>query len=340
MIVIMAALVIELTFAVMYWLGRNIIRQEVEHRAEFELEVKKLEIQNELEDVETAATNVIWAVQQRLSQPDSLTVVTRQLVINPELLEQASLETIERNYRKLFSDAAGAVMVITGDFVPETIQPLVEKYVGSLPKGKKATKWVDNQPEIAKGTAEKVFDQDMETPMTSVLQVYSLYKPYDTQKAEDLAALKYILDQVYTETLREDEGGTYGSSVSASTRELPDGRYLLQVSFNSKPALAAKLRELAKDGVRKLAEEGPTDEQFGKTVEHFKKIIPENRINNTWWHQCLVTYYRVGRDANQETEAAVAGLTKEGIRAMAQAMLESGNFIEVVMEPGQTAEAE
>ncbi len=264
----------------------------------------------------------------------------RQLVINPELLEQASLETIERNYRKLFSDAAGAVMVITGDFVPETIQPLVEKYVGSLPKGKKATKWVDNQPEIAKGTAEKVFDQDMETPMTSVLQVYSLYKPYDTQKAEDLAALKYILDQVYTETLREDEGGTYGSSVSASTRELPDGRYLLQVSFNSKPALAAKLRELAKDGVRKLAEEGPTDEQFGKTVEHFKKIIPENRINNTWWHQCLVTYYRVGRDANQETEAAVAGLTKEGIRAMAQAMLESGNFIEVVMEPGQTAEAE
>ncbi len=82
MIVIMAALVIELTFAVMYWLGRNIIRQEVEHRAEFELEVKKLEIQNELEDVETAATNVIWAVQQRLSQPDSLTVVTRQLVIN------------------------------------------------------------------------------------------------------------------------------------------------------------------------------------------------------------------------------------------------------------------
>ncbi len=264
----------------------------------------------------------------------------REVSISPELLDQASLETIERNYRKLFADAAGTVMVITGDVTPDTVRPLVEKYIGSLPKGKKATKWVNNQPQIAKGAIEDVFKQDMETPMTTVLHVYSVYEAYDPQKAEDLDALKYILDQVYTETLREDEGGTYGSSVAAASRQLPDGRYLLEVYFNSKPALAGKLRELAKEGLKKLAEEGPTDEQFAKTVENFKKNLPENRISNAWWHRNLVNFYRTGRDNDKETEAAVAGLSKAGIQAAAKALLESGNFIEVVMEPGQTAEAE
>ena len=118
------------------------------------------------------------------------------------------------------------------------------------------------------------------------------------------------------------------------------GRYLLEVYFNSKPALAGKLRELAKEGLKKLAEEGPTDEQFAKTVENFKKNLPENRISNAWWHRNLVNFYRTGRDNDKETEAAVAGLSKAGIQAAAKALLESGNFIEVVMEPGQTAEAE
>ena len=115
---------------------------------------------------------------------------------------------------------------------------------------------------------------------------------------------------------------------------------MLQVSFNSKPALTGKLRDLAKQGLVRLAEEGPTDEQFTKTVEHFKKVIPENRITNTWWHRCLLSYCRTGRDANEESEKAVNAMTKEGIQEAAKAMLASGNFIEVVMEPGQTAEKE
>lgn len=264
----------------------------------------------------------------------------RNEMITMDKLGKADLQTIEKNYRRLFADAAGAVMVIVGDVNPESLKPLVEKYVGSLPKGKKAAKWADVQPRLVKGKVEDVFEQKMETPLTTVLQVYSDYRPFSVKDRTLASAVSYILDQIYTDTLREDEGGTYGASTVADARKEPDGRYLLQVYFNCKPALAEKLRTLAQDGFRKLAEEGPTDEQFTRTVEHFKKNVPENRINNSYWLSNILRYFRSGYDNDKEWEAAVNGLTKEGIRDAAARLYNSGNFAELVMMPGETSEAE
>ena len=264
----------------------------------------------------------------------------RNEVLSMEKLEKANLQTIEKNYRRLFADAAGATMVIVGDVSLDTLKPLVEKYIGSLPKGKKAAKWADVQPQLVKGKVVDVFDQKMETPLTTVLQVYSDYRPFTVKEQTLASAVSYILDQIYTDTLREDEGGTYGASTVANARKDPNGRYLLQVYFNCKPALAEKLRALAQDGFRKLAEEGPTDEQFTRTVEHFKKNVPESRINNSYWLSDLLRYFRGGYDYDKEWEAAVGGLTKESIRDAAARLYNSGNFVEVVMMPGETTEAE
>ena len=264
----------------------------------------------------------------------------RNEVLSMEKLEKVNLQTIEKNYRKLFADAAGATMVIVGDVSLDTLKPLVEKYIGSLPKGKKAAKWADVQPQLVKGKVVDVFDQKMETPLTTVLQVYSDYRPFTVKEQTLASAVSYILDQIYTDTLREDEGGTYGASTVANARKDPNGRYLLQVYFNCKPALAEKLRALAQDGFRKLAEEGPTDEQFTRTVEHFKKNVPESRINNSYWLSDLLRYFRNGYDYDKEWEAAVGGLTKESIRDAAARLYNSGNFVEVVMMPGETTEAE
>ena len=46
--------------------------------------------------------------------------------------------------------------------------------------------------------------------------------------------------------------------------------YIMQVAFECKPEMADKLRAMARDEFRKLAEYGPTDEQFSRTLENFK----------------------------------------------------------------------
>ncbi len=262
----------------------------------------------------------------------------RKEFISEELLDKASMETIARNRKALFADAAGATMVITGDVVPETLKPLVEKYVGSLPKGKKATPWKDVTPKLIRGEQSKTIVTDMETPKSTVFQLYTDYRPYTVHEDVMLRAVSYVMDQIYVDTMREDEGGTYGASTDASASKDPEPVYLFEVAFECKPEMADKLKTLAREEFRKLAENGPTDEQFTRTVENLKKNIPENRINNNYWMSSLIKYYRQGTDFDKEYEAAVSALTKEGIREAAAKLYNSGNFIEFVQMPGKTTE--
>ncbi|MBR5905393.1 MAG: insulinase family protein [Bacteroidales bacterium] len=266
----------------------------------------------------------------------------RSVVIDEKVLEQADVKVVERNYRKLFKDAAGTVVYIVGNVDAETLKPLVEKYIGSLPKGKKAYNWVDDGQRIPAGRVLNEFKVDMQTPKSTVFQFYSSYDVnYSVAEKVNLAAAEYILDMIYTETLREEEGGTYGASAAISIVKYPVERALAQVYFDTNPSSADKLRELATAGLNKLATEGPTAEQMTRVTENFKKNVPEKRIQNSYWMDVVNYWYRFGNiDYDAEYEAAVNALTAEGIRDAVAKIMNSGNFGEVVMSPDKTAERE
>lgn len=79
-LVVIAAILVELTSAVQYYYARENIYKTVQQNAETELKVKSLEIQKVMTAVETATSNMVWYAKQRLSQPDSLYEVSRRLV--------------------------------------------------------------------------------------------------------------------------------------------------------------------------------------------------------------------------------------------------------------------
>ncbi|MBQ1636403.1 MAG: insulinase family protein [Bacteroidales bacterium] len=266
----------------------------------------------------------------------------RNIVIDEDVLAKADVKVAERNYRKLFKNAAGAKVFIVGNVDPETLKPLVEKYIGSLPKGCKALKWKDTGERFAQGVVVNDFKVDMQTPKNTVLQVYNNYGvKYSVAEEVNLDAAKFILDMIYTETLRESEGGTYGASVSTSIQKYPVDQALIQVYFDTNPSSSDKLRKLALDGLKKLAQEGPTEEQMTRVTENFKKNIPESRIQNSHWMEEISCYYNYnGMDYDAEYEAAVKALSAEGIRNAVASVLASGNEIEVVMGPDKTAERE
>ena len=209
--------------------------------------------------------------------------VPRNVMISQETLDKANLGAIERNCRKLFKSAAGARVYIVGNIDPETLKPLVEKYIGSLPAKGKALKWKNVEPRIVQGKVVNAFGVDMQTPKTSVFQLYNSYNvKYSVAEKVNLNAASYILDMVYTETLREEEGGTYGASSAMAIDKYPVDRAIIQVAFDTNPSSADKLRELAISGLRKIAEEGPTADQMTRVRENFAKNLPESRIRNNY----------------------------------------------------------
>ena len=266
----------------------------------------------------------------------------RAIVIDENVLAKADVAVAERNFKNLFKTAAGAKVFIVGNVDPATLKPLVEKYIGSLPKGKKALAYKDTDERFVQGKLANEFKADMQTPMTTVFQLYNNYGvKYSVAEEVNLDAAKSILDMIYTETLRESEGGTYGASVSASIQKYPVDRSVIQVYFNTNPSSSAKLRQMAIDELKKFAEQGPTEEQLIRVKENFKKNLPETRIQNSHWMNEISYYYNYGgMDYDAEYEAAVNSLSAETIRKAVADVLASGNLAEVIMDPDKVAERE
>ena len=257
----------------------------------------------------------------------------RVFTLDSATLAKANLATLEKNYRQLFKDAAGATAVIVGDFDREEMIPLVEKYIGSLPKGKKATDWSYRGDGIIDGQKVNDFRTAMQTPAVTVVQMYKTSGPYSTKKEVDYEALSYILNMVYTETLREEEGGTYGANAISQVTDEPNPIRIMQVAFQTNDEQADKLRALAVEGLKSIAENGPKPEQFDKAKKNLEKTVPENKLHNSWWSSALQNYEKYGFDYAAEYEAAVEALTAEDVKNAASELLSSGNFIEIVMRP-------
>ena len=283
--------------------------------------------------VPNLASNPSFVFQRRFMK-DIYGGSPRAEIISEEILQKASLETIERVTRDvLFKDAAGATMFVVGDFDKAEIRPLIEKYVGSLPKGKKAPIWQDKGPHVISDNLTDDFAIQMQAPKVTVLQVYKKDEPYSYEKTVVYDALEYILDMVYVATLREEEGGTYGASSSISSSRLPKPQTLLQVYFDTNEEKADNLRSLAIAGLSGIAENGPDEEQFNKTISNMLKKIPERKITNGYWQRALQDWYFYGDDTVALYEKAVKELTPDKIRLAASDILSESNFIEVVMRP-------
>ncbi len=145
---------------------------------------------------------------------------------------------------------------------------------------------------------------------------------------------------IYVETLREDEGGTYGAGVNVSLSRRPKEFGVLQIQFDTNPTSADKLRALALDGLKKVAENGPTEEQFDKAIKNLQKNLPESKISNSFWMSALRNWVDYNEDFANEYEAAVNSLTAADVQSLAASFVKNANKIEVIMRPGVTAEAE
>ena len=242
---------------------------------------------------------------------------------------------METAYRRLFGDVAGATVYIVGNIDQETLKPLVEKYIASLPAGKKASKVINRKDDIVKGEIVKDFPVEMETPKNTVLQVYSASMPYSIENEALLTAAKYYLDMVYVETLRESEGGTYGASVAATFRREPKSLALLQVAFETNPESAKKLADLAITGMYSLVEEGIPADKLDMIKSNMKKNIPQSRISNSYWLSNLKKYSDYEEDYDAAYESAVNAVTSEAVVALVKAIMAQGNFIQVSLSPAQ-----
>lgn len=256
-------------------------------------------------------------------------------VLSEDMMSKVSVENYKKAYEKLFSDAAGVKVYITGNVNVDEILPLLQKYIGSLPvKSAEGLMYKDDNRNIVKGNIENVFAVPMEAPKTTVALIYSGDMKYNLENNILMESLKYILDMTYTKTIREDEGGTYGVGVMAEVNNRPNEDFVLLVTFDTELAKSEKLIQLAIDGFKDIAENGVSEEYVAKTKENFLKAFPEQHIRNGYWLEVLDKYYGQNYDCDTEFVSVVEKcVNSANIQRIAKEIIAQGNMIKFIMNP-------
>ena len=140
-----------------------------------------------------------------------------------------------------------------------------------------------------------------------------------------------VLDMVYTEEVREKEGGTYGVNRFGDLQKYPKEQLLLQIVFQTDPAKKDKLAGIVVDELKKLAAEGPSDVHLQKVKEYMLKKYADNQKENGYWMNNLNDYFYYGMDMTEGYTDIVNSITAKDIQKFVSDLLKQGNEIEVTM---------
>lgn len=279
------------------------------------------------------------ALDPMVAFSDTLTQVVynnnpRAMRLQPEDFKQISYPRIMEMYKERFGDASGFVFSFVGNIQPDSIRTYLEQYLATLPAGGKVAKGNPAVvPPIRKGDYVSVFDREMETPKATVLNLYSGQMDYTLENIVSATMLKQILDLVYMEKVREEEGGTYGVQTSARISPFPEGRTTLQAYFDTDPAKWERMNMIVVNELRRITDVGPRPEDFKKCQDNLLKRHAENLQENSYWLHTLDNYYYRDFDAEMAYEQIVKEMTPGKIQSFAWQLLSQGNRLEVVMKP-------
>lgn len=258
---------------------------------------------------------------------------------NNPMMKQTTAAMIDKvNYKKTLklvkqslSNAADFTFIFVGNVDEKTLEPMLEKYIASLPsKGKASKVKTLNTMSIRKGQIDDQFDQPMQSPAVTVFDQYTnTGLAYNVDNLMKFEMLSDILDIVYTATLREELGGTYGAATRADINPL-SGQwsiiYQFQTADEKRPVMLAR----AHSELQNLLENGAKEADFNKVREAALKQLDIEERTNKYWRDNLLSFYR-GYNLISGHRAALQNMTLADLNAFMKSLNIDQNRIQVVM---------
>lgn len=266
-----------------------------------------------------------WGGNPAMEKPTSATI------------DKASYPAMFKMLKEATANAANYEMVITGNVDVATLRPLLEQYVASLPSKKKADKVaVLNPIAIPEGNINKTVEVTMETPAVVVYDNYSDSNlDYDMKNDVMLDLFSAVLDNNFTSTLREEEGGTYGATVY--TQMLPAShQWMLIYTFQTNAEMAKRLMERANKETLELMAKGTDAVEFNKVREAAIAQLDIKMRDNNFWLNNLMNIER-GYNLLSGKRELLANLTLEEFNAYIKNIYNGKNRIEIILD-GKAAE--
>lgn len=203
------------------------------------------------------------------------------------MLSELDLQKSMQVFRERFADASDFNFFFVGNLTPEALEPLVERYLASLPALNRGDTWRDIGMQPPVGVVTRTVRRGLE-PKASTQMLFT--GPFDFDNRKDrlqIGLMAEVFQIKLREVLREDLGGTYGVGVSARPSRYPSGSYRLSINFGCDPERVEELTAAVFTQIDTLQMVG-LDSTYTEKVREIRRREREvNLQENGWWLSLL-----------------------------------------------------
>ena len=247
-------------------------------------------------------------------------------------LDQVNYDRILDIYRNCFSDASNFKTVIIGNYDEQELRQLLCQYLATLPTtGKHEQTNYSNIPQIVGGQAVHKFTKKMATPLANVSIYYTADVPFTAQSDLKLDFLKRCLAIAYTDSVREEKGGTYGVSVDFELARDDQPNATFKISYNADPDRYDELNPIIYQQLQHIADNGPLESSMAKVKQYLTKQYAQMAITNDYWS--YIIWHELDDDTDFDIDYCkmVENMTARDVQLMAQRLIAAKRCIEVTM---------
>lgn len=240
-------------------------------------------------------------------------------------------------YKELYSNPSEFKFAFVGSFTLESIKPLIEKYIASLPGGDVNHKWVDRGVSFPDGVNEAVVNKGTEPKSMVGIAIKNDFD-YTIENRLQMQMLIKILSIRLRESMREDQSGVYGVQAQQSTSKYENPEYQIFVAWGCSPDNVDKLVSTVFAEMQKLENELCDEVNLEKAVETYVRDLESNQDKNKYWLNKI-------KNSNWENEKLysvdelnkmIRAISREDIQAAAKKYFTEDHYVKVVLMPEET----
>ena len=249
-------------------------------------------------------------------------------------INSLNLNDILAFYKDRFADAEGFNFFFVGSFDVDSLLPLVQKYLGSLPAIDRKDYWKDVSPEFPDGITKATVHKGSE-PKSMVALMMEDQFDWNVKNRIIFNMTLNILNIRLREIMRESKSKVYGVGIQKSVDKYPKPEYTILVNWGCAPDNVKDLINTVFRQMTHMKDHLPTSENLEKSRETMIRELQTDNEKNSYWLSKLMDN-SINKDklhTKDEITSLIKSVKPEDIRNAAKKYFTEDHYLQVVLLP-------
>ncbi|MEO7923234.1 MAG: insulinase family protein [Chitinophagaceae bacterium] len=257
----------------------------------------------------------------------------------PADFDKINLDRSLQIYKERFANAGDFTFLFVGSFEEETIKPLLEKYIGSLPGNTKKEIFRDLGIRPPSGVIDKVITKGAD-PKSFVTLVFTAPATYNITDAYLLRSLGELMSIKLVEQLREEKASVYRVSAFGDMRKYPYAYSSFNISFPCAPENVDTLSKATISELKKIIVSGVQPADLEKIKEQQTRKLEVDMRQNLFWMTGLYDAYYLGNNPSDilTRQQLTNNLNSKMMQDAAKKYINLNRYIRATLQPDGSGE--